>query len=186
MGEAMAAGGGQAGRTGSGRWRAWLYGTAAVLFLGPALAALLSDGPGWDRSDYIVMGLMVGVGCALVELGAWISPSRAYRWGVGIATLAGFLMTWMNLAVGIIGNEENPLNLMFAGVLLVGAVGALLSRLRAAGLARTLVVMAVAQGLVALVAQLFGYFTWPLNAFYATVWLVAAAQFRKAAREAGG
>lgn len=51
----------------------------------------------------------------------------------------------MNGAVGIVGSEDNPANLMYGGVLAVGIVGAVIARFRAEGMAR-------AQGSVALIA----------------------------------
>ena len=36
--------------------------------------------------------------------------------------MAAFLLIWINLAVGIIGSEDNPANLMYGAVLLLGLV----------------------------------------------------------------
>jgi hypothetical protein len=59
---------------------------------------------------------------------------------------------WSNLAVGIIGDERNPVNALYVGVVAIGIVGAILSRARAEGMARTLLLMAVAQVAIALAA----------------------------------
>lgn len=56
----------------------------------------------------------------------------------------------MNLAVGLIGNEENLANLMYIGVLAVGLIGAAIARLEPGGMARVLFAMALAQTLVPL------------------------------------
>ena len=58
----------------------------------------------------------------------------------------------INLAVGVIGSEENPANLMFGGVLAVGIVGAVVARFRPRGMARALVSTAVAQTTVGVIA----------------------------------
>ena len=58
--------------------------------------------------------------------------------------LGAFLLTWMNLAVGIIGNEENPANLMFFAIPVVGMVGALTVRFESRGMAHALVATAIA------------------------------------------
>jgi hypothetical protein len=98
----------------------------------------------------------------------------------------------MNLAVGIIGTEDNPANLMFGGVLAVGIVGAVIARLQPQGMARALVATALAQALVAVIALITGLGSagpgWPgdilvLTGFFAALWVGSALLFRKAARE---
>jgi hypothetical protein len=114
-----------------------------------------------------------------------MSAHPAYRAGFGIAVVAAFLLVWINLAVGIIGDERNPANLMFGGVLLVGLAGALIARFRPRGMSLALVATAIAQlavSVVALVAAL-GYEAVLLSGCFAAVWLTSAALFRKAARD---
>lgn len=169
-----------------GRWRTVVWAVAAVLLLLPALAMQLTDEMAWDETDFIVWGGMLAAAAGTCELGARLSRSTAYRAAVGVAAVAGFLLVWINLAVGLIGNEDNPANLMYAGVLGIGAVGALLARFRPAGMARALVAMATAHalvGVIALVAALdIRMVVLLANAFFAGVWLVSAALFRAAAR----
>jgi hypothetical protein len=76
----------------------------------------------------------------------------AYRVAVGIALAAAFLLVWMNLAVGIIGSEDNPVNLMYFGVLAIFILGATMARLRPQGMARALFATALAQALVPVLA----------------------------------
>jgi hypothetical protein len=117
-----------------------------------------------------------------MELATRMSRSVFYRLGFGLALMTGFVLVWMNLAVGIIGSEDNPANLMYAGVLAIGAAGAVLARLKPQGMAIALVVMAVAQGLVSATAVLSGYFTVLLDAAFITLWLSAAWLFHAASR----
>lgn len=168
---------------GAGRWRVLLWGGAALLLLTPLIAMQFTDEVAWTRSDFVAFGAMLAVLCGGFELAARLSRNLGYHIAAGIALVTGFLMVWMNLAVGIIGNEENPANLMFGGVLAVGVVGALVSRFRARGLARTMVAMALALLVVAIVAQIGGDFIWPLAAIFSALWLGAAALFNAAARE---
>ncbi len=70
--------------------------------------------------------------------------------------VAGFLLVWINLAVGIIGTENNRANLMFSGVLMVGAVGTLIARFQPQGMASALIATAVAQALIAVITLVFG------------------------------
>jgi len=83
--------------------------------------------------------------------------SIVYRAAVGVAVGAALLLIWINLAVGIIGDEGNPANLMHIGVLAVGIIGAIFARLRPLGMARVLLATAVAQMLVAMIAQIAGW-----------------------------
>ena len=39
------------------------------------------------------------------------------------------MVIWSNLAVGMIGNEDNPINLLFDAVLAIAVLGACLSRI---------------------------------------------------------
>jgi len=179
------------GNTGSGRgrrgspWRVAVWGSAVLLLLLPLVAMQFTEEVAWTPFDFIVFGVMLLAACGTYELGARLSSSTAYRAAIGIAVVAGFLLVWINLAVGIIGPEDNPANLMFVGVLMVGAVGAFIGRFQPLGMARALFATAVAQALVAvitLVAEL-GLKAVVLSAFFAALWLLSAGLFRKAAQE---
>lgn len=165
------------------RWRIVVWGGAALLLLLPLVAMRFTRDVAWTGRDFAVFGAMLAVLCGGLEIAVRMSRNHAYRAAAGVALIAGFLLVWMNLAVGIIGNEENPANLMFFGVLVVGFVGALLARFRAERMARALVAMALAQVVVAVVAQIGGAFVWPLTVVFSGLWLGSAALFRKAARD---
>jgi hypothetical protein len=141
-----------------------------------------TDEVNWTASDFLFMGVLFGgIGLAF-EFMARKSASLAYRLAAASALLATFLTIWVNAAVGMIGSEGNPLNLMFAGVLIIALSGAVLARLNPAGLARAMVAAAIAQA----VAGAVGLSTDPhgavLSMAFAVLWLPAAALFRKAAR----
>lgn len=167
------------------RWRIAIWGTAAFLLLLPLVAMQFTDEVDWDETDFIVIGAMLFAACGTVEMAARLSRNTAYRAAVGVAVVAAFLLIWINLAVGIIGNENNPANLMFGGVLVVGVIGAYIARFQPYGMARALVATAIAQasiGVIALIAS------WRLEAVllpgcFAILWLVSAGLFWKAARE---
>ena len=59
----------------------------------------------------------VAAACGTCELAARMTGNSAYRAAVGVAVAAAFILVWMNLAVGIIGTEDNPAKLMYGGVL---------------------------------------------------------------------
>ena len=134
------------GRRGNGL-RPWIWGAAACLLLLPALAMRFfpDSGVNWTAADFIVMGLLLALACGLYELGAWASDNTAYRAGFGLAALTAFLTLWVNLAVGMLGSGNDIVNLMFAGVLCIAAVGALVAALKPAGMARATAAAAIAQ-----------------------------------------
>ena len=175
-----AGGGARPPRRNRWNWLVWLG--AGGLLLVPLLAMQFTDEVQWTGFDFLVMGVILGTACALWELATRASGNAAYRLGAGIAIVSGFLVTWINLAVGIIGNEDNLANLAFFGVLLVAAIGAVAARLRANGMAAAMLATAIAQALV-------GGYAWVLgspegvglSAFFTLAWLSAAALFRNAA-----
>ena len=143
------------GRRGS-RWRIAVWGTAALMLLLPLVAMQFTDEVDWDEADFAVFGAMLAGACGTYELAARMTGNTAYRAAVGVALAAAFILVWMNLAVGIIGTEDNPANLMYGGVLAVGIIGAVIARFQPHGMARALVATALAQALVAVIALIAG------------------------------
>jgi hypothetical protein len=167
------------------RWSLAIWGTAAGLLLLPAIAMRFPDsGVDWDARDFIVMGVMFSIACGSYELATRLSDSVAYRAAAGIAIVTGFLTVWVNLAVGMLGSEQNPANLLFGGVLAIGLIGALVARFRPRGLVRAMQVTAAAQGVMAMYALFGGYAEVTLHiGFFVIPWLLSAQLFKKAARE---
>jgi hypothetical protein len=154
----------------------------ALLLLVPLLA-----GAPWSLGDFVLAGgLLIGTGVAY-ELVASRGWNIAYRAAVGIALATGLLLVCSNLAVGIIGSEDNPANLMYFGVLALGIGGAFIARFQSRGMARALIATAIAQALVTVIAitvwrppanfravEVFG------NVFFVALWIVSAFLFRRA------
>lgn len=117
----------------------------ACLLLVPLVAMQFNDEMVWTLSDFVFAGaLLFGAGLTY-ELVANRSGNIAYRVAVGLAVATALILAWLNLAVGIIGSEDNPANVMYVGVLVVGAVGAIIARFRPQGMARALFATAAAQ-----------------------------------------
>jgi len=159
------------------------WGLAVLALLTPFLAMQFTSGVNWTGSDFIFAALLIGGAGLLLELTVRMSNSRSYRVGVGLALAAGFLTNWASGAVGMIGNEDNPLNLMFGGVLAIALLGSSIAGLRPAGMARAMAAAAAAQ----LVASMIGMFTdlrgGIFSALFAGLWLASAAMFRKASQQ---
>ena len=180
----------KAGRRSSSPWRLAAWG-AGALMLGVALVAKQFIGePQWI--DYLAQAgaLLIGIGIA-VELAIRKTGDAAYRAGIGLALGAVLALGWANLAVGLIGSEDNRANLMYGGVIVVGALGVLIARLRPEGMARALFATALAQTLVAVIAlvgRLGGPNSGPLeivaiNGFFVALFAGSAVLFSKAARD---
>lgn len=144
----------------------------------PLVAMQFTSEVQWGWADFFVAGvLLFGTGLAY-ELMVKKFTFSEYRIAIGIAFGTALLLVWMNLAVGIIGNEDNPANLMFVGVLGIGVIGAFVSRLQPSGMARTLIAMSIAQMMVAVIVLVFGMDSaLVLNGFFATLWMVSALLF---------
>lgn len=173
------------GRRGASWWRLLPWGGASALLAAPAVAMRLGADVDWTAFDFIVAGLMLAVPLAVFELALRASGSLAYRAGVVVALGVAILITWSNLAVGIIGSENDPINLMFFGVIFVAIAGAFLASFRAKGLAVAMTATAAAQALTAVVALVGGHFEFVIIGVFTTGWLMSAWLFRKAAEAEG-
>ncbi|WP_438479858.1 hypothetical protein [Oleiharenicola lentus] len=168
-------------------------------FIVPAIPLLLPlfamqakvEGVGWSGSDYVIAYfLLVGAVFAYRLVTIKAAGRLSYHLGAALAVFAGLSLIWVNLAVGFIGNEDNPANLLYGGVLAVLAFSAALVRLEASGMSRALYVTAAAQFLVPLIA----FLTWRpnfdvnvlmiffLNGVWVLMFVVSALLFKLAAK----
>lgn len=161
------------------RWLVW--GGIGGLLLLPAVAMQFTDEVDWTPFDFVVMGLLLGSVGGVFELALRMARSHAYVIGSGIAAGTGFLAVWVNLAVGIIGSEQNPANAMFFAVLVIAFFGAVLAQLQPRGLVRTMQVTAAAQAATVVATWMLddgGVFLLPM--VFTGLWLTAAQCFRMA------
>jgi hypothetical protein len=115
----------------------------------------------------------------------------AYRTGAAVALGAAFLQTWMNLAVGIVGDPDNAQNQGFFGVVVAAAACAFVARLRPDAMIRAMLAIAGVQALLGLMVA-----TAPITArvepmgasgvltltgLFVALWLTSAALFHRSA-----
>lgn len=151
------------------------------VLLVPLLAMQFTDEVSWSPADFAIAGALLFSAGLMYGLIARKMDNIAYRAAVGLAVLTGLILIWVNLAVGIIGTEDNPANLMYAGVLIVGIIGALIARFLPYEMAHALFVTALAQilvGVIALIAGMGG--TLIPDLFFAVLWMGSAFLFRRA------
>ena len=174
-------------------WRIAVWGGAALLMLLPLVAMQFTREVAWDETDFIVFGAMLAAACGTFELAARMAGDIVYRAAVEVAVAAAFLLIWVNLAVGFLGNEDNPANLMFGGVLATAIIGSIIARFRPAGMAAAMYATAAVQGLVGAIALAAGLGSGGSDGLYEVVmgtslfgalWLASAWLFRKAAANA--
>jgi hypothetical protein len=138
-----------------------------LIMLIPLTAELVSEDFGWNRSDFIFAStFLFGTGLAF-ELIRRKSSRIEYRAGVGAALAGMLLLVWITGAVGIIGPESNPANLLYLGVIGVLLAGALVSLLRPRGMALALTATALAQAVITVIALIIT--PWGLDSFKAFV-----------------
>jgi hypothetical protein len=167
-----------------------VWSIAGTLLLIPAIAMRFTAEVNWTASDFVVMGLLLASVAGAYEFLARKAPNWTYRAAAAVALLAALLLVGVNLAIGIIGSENNDANMMYAGVLAVAVGGACLARCRSEGMARAMAATAAAQALVGVIALATGAgaegAAWPKDvigatAILSTMWLASAWLFRRAA-----
>lgn len=161
----------------------------ALLLLVPLVAMRFTDEVKWTGSDFAVAYVVL----ASAGLAFRFLFCRAADWPTRAAAVAAvgstLFMTWVNMAVGLVGRENHLANAMYLGVLAIGILGALAARFQPRGMARTFFAMAAAQLLVPVIAL----FAWKVephipvarvfgaNGFFALLFVGTALLFRAAA-----
>ena len=164
----------------------WVAIATGLLLLIPTIGMLVSDEWQWSPVDFIFMGaLLFGTGLTFVLVARKMN-NLWYRLAVGLAVMSGLMLIFITAAVQIIGDED-PANVMYAGVLAVGAIGAVIGRFEARGMARALFAMAGANTLVAVIALIFFPTVSPgllgiliLNMFFTALWTASGFLFQRA------
>ena len=122
-----------------------------------------------------------------------MTSNAAYRAAAGIALAAAFLLMFFNVAVGVIGPEDDDANVLGFAVLAVGTIGVLIARFQPKGMSHAMIATAFTHAMVAVIALTAGFGdTMPdwqrkiivLSGFFIALWLLSAGLFRKAARTA--
>lgn len=161
-----------------------IWGGAGLLLLFPLIAMQFTPEVQWTPSDFAVMGVLLGLVCGAFEVALRAARSHLYMVAAGVAAATAFLMTWVNLAVGIVGNENNSANLIFFGVVAIAMIGAALARLESLGMARAMAATASAQVATSAIAFASGEGRGAmLIGVFVAMWLMSAELFRKASQQ---
>src|SRR5215813_9489085 len=100
-------------------------GALAALMV-PLVASRLVEGWNWSAGSFVfvyVLFFALGMTYALIarKMGAW-----SYKVGVGVALVSGFGLAWSTMVH--VADSGHPERFVYYSVLVVGIVGALLSR----------------------------------------------------------
>jgi hypothetical protein len=169
-------------------WRILGWGGAVALVLAPLVARQFTAEVQWDETDFIIATVIFGIIGALVELTVRLTANPFARAGSFLAILAGLMVLWANLSVGMIGEAGNPVNLLFGVVLLIAVAGAWLSMLHWLILPSFMLAAGVTQFAIGLFAGILasdfrgGLFTILLS----TLWWLASVFFAIAGRSQRG
>lgn len=164
-------------------------GALAALMV-PLIASRVVEGWHWGPWAFVftyVLFFATGMGYALIarRRNFW-----TYKAAVALALASGFAVFWATMVH--LSETENPVLLVYYGVLAVGLAGAALSRLEPRGLERSAYVMAAGTGVAWLVTQVLfpvAYADPPDNlgvkhALLALLFVITGLLFRHAGRSA--
>lgn len=108
------------------KWKVAVWITAGALLLLPLVAMQFTRAVDWTGSDFTVAAVMLFGSLGLFELLTWRAIRGSRRVAIGAMLLGACLLTWVNAAVGIIGSEHDPINLIFFAAAAATVVGAIL------------------------------------------------------------
>lgn len=161
---------------------------AACLLVLPAVAMQFTSEVNWTAADFIFAGVMFSIVGGVFELAARASRNLAYRLAAVLAVACAFLQIWINLAVGIIGSEDNSANWTYFAVVFAAISGAIVALGEARMLARTMWAAAALQVLFSILHAIDGHPTPVIDGFFVALWIAAGRLWNRAAdqRDATG
>ena len=166
-------------------WRIARWTAALALLLTPLAMMQISDEWHWRIGSFLFEGAMIGGVGLLYDFVERASESRAYRAGVAFALVASFLTVWTTLV------RDDGTGIGYFLLVMAAAVGAFSAWFRSAGMARTMLGVAIMQALHGLaVATAPSTASMPdgsfkallFNTLFGALWLISAAFFRVASR----
>ena len=106
----------------------------------------------WDLMDFLIAGGLIAAVGGLFMIGLRASRRLSYRAGFALSLLTGLALVWSALAVGIVADEGDPADLMYAAILFGGFVTACAVRFSPKGMRWNLYAMSAATGVAGLAA----------------------------------
>lgn len=168
------------------RWitAAWVAITA-LLLLTPLVAMQFTDEVKWTVSDFAFAGGVL-VSAGIIYEFAARAGNLAYQAAVVTALGTSVLILWTTGAVGIIGSEANPGNLLYLAVVALVIIGAIGARGRPERMTGVALIAAIATALVPLIAlagvanphsDVLSPEVWIATGVFTAAWLLSARLF---------
>ena len=183
---------GSSERAGARAWNNWRiarWAAALALLLTPLAMMQFSDQWHWTIGGFLFAGAVIGGLGLLYDFVERASESRAYRAGVAVALVTSFLTVWTT----IVRDDGNGIG--FFLLIMAAVVGGFSAWFRPAGMARTMLGVAIMQALLGvaiatapLTSSLPGgaFRALLFSGFFTALWLVSAMFFHLASRHPFG
>ena len=131
------------------RFIVWAIVAALILMI--PLSMQFTDEVQWGEA--VAYGVILLVAGGFYELWQWLKTrTTVYRIAFSVGLAGIILLGWVSGAVGIIGSENQPVNLMYWAVPAVLLIGSLISRFKPRGMARTLFATTLVQVSIPVIA----------------------------------
>lgn len=169
--------------------------TFALLF--PFILVTLFDLLGVIQSDdffdrlplLLLASILIGIVIAVIS--TWKNRT-GIRPALGLSLFTSFLIVWMNAAVGIIGSEDNRINIIYYGLVSFSIIWVMIENYTLLGFARSMfasMIVTVLLGVSVMIAagmngvSLIGLIQIAvLNGIFAVLYGISALLFRKSAQ----
>lgn len=138
----------------------FIFGPAAATFLLlliPLIAMQFTNEVNWTIFDFVVAAILLfGTGFTYKLLTSKVK-SFTQKAAIIVAIGSSLFLVWTNLAVGIIGSEDNPVNIIYFFVIGIGIAGAVMSRFKSRGLSLTMFAIAIILLLIAFAVLIYAW-----------------------------
>lgn len=164
--------------------------TAFLLMI--PLIGVVFETVNWTGFDFLFAGTIIFCTGFTYKLITMQQSNVIYRIATGLGLASGLFLIWSNLAVGLIGSEDNPANAMYLAVIAIGVIGVVAAKFKAAKMAYALFGMAATQLIITLISISLGLHNSPgssvtellsINGFFITLFVVSGLLFQWAAEE---
>lgn len=127
------------------------------LLLIPLIAMQFTEEVQWTPIDFLAAGILLsGTGLTYVFLKK-VSHSMIYRVALAITLLTSLVMIWANLAVGLIGSENEAINQLYFILIATVFLAGYIVKFQPKGMFKVMMLIATLQSSIVIIALSLGY-----------------------------